>query len=103
MLIPAHRAPTHPGELLRGDYLPELKWTAEEFAGRLRLPLDQVQEIIGGRGAVTPDVALRLGRLFDQSPSFWMNLQQAYDLYLASQSTDDLDQIEPVAPLRKAG
>ena len=100
--VPTDRPPPHPGEALREDFLPDLGIDARELAARLRLPPATVDEILAERRSITPDLALRLGRLFGQSPSFWMNLQLAYDLYRAerAESARDLPQIEPI---RKAG
>ena len=46
----------------------------------LRVPVTRVADLIHGRRAITPDTALRLGRYFNTSPRFWLNLQSAYDL-----------------------
>jgi addiction module HigA family antidote len=59
----------------------------------------RLNEIVNGRRAITPDTALRLGRLFGQTPDFWMNLQMRWDLYqaLRSKAARDLERIKPVA------
>jgi addiction module HigA family antidote len=92
----------HPGEMLREDYLPDLGWTPRELADHLRIPVEHVQELLAERVPVTSELALRLGRLFDQTPAYWMNLQQAYDLYQAQRSPAARDILE-IEPLRKAG
>lgn len=97
--VPTHGAPAHPGEVLREDYLPDLGMTQQELAKRLRISFRRVNEILNERRSVTPDTALRLGRLFGQSPAFWMNLQLAYDLYHAmhGKAARDVEEIEPLA------
>jgi len=98
--IPTHRAPTHPGVLLKEDFLPELGLTQEQLAERLGISFQSVNAILNQRRSVTMDTALRLGRLFGQSAAFWMNLQLAYDLYHAERSPEakQIEQIvEPLA------
>ncbi len=96
--VPTHRAPEHPGEFLREDYLPELGLTQQQLADRLHVSFRRVNEILNGKRPVTLDTALRLGRLFGQSPGFWMNLQLAYDLWHAEhgRGPGDLDDIQPL-------
>lgn len=77
--------PVHPGEVLREDYLNELGMSANALAKALGVTAARVNEILHARRGVTPDTALRLARYFDTSPEFWMNLQQAYDLKVATQ------------------
>ncbi len=96
--IPTHQPPVHPGEVLVEDYLKPLQMTQMELAERIRASFQRVNAIANGRRSVTPDTALRLGKLFDTSPEFWLNLQQAWDLYHAMHSEDAevLRKIEPV-------
>lgn len=97
--IPTDRPPTHPGEALREDFLPDAGLTQSETARRLRMSFRRLNEIINGRRAVTPDTALRLAKLFRQTPDFWMNLQVRWDLYhaLRSKAARDLERIRPIA------
>jgi addiction module HigA family antidote len=97
--IPTHRPPTHPGEALREDFLPDAGLSQSEAARRLRMSFRRLNEIINERRAVTPDTALRLAKLFSQTPDFWMNLQMRWELYhaLHSKSARDLAQIKPIA------
>lgn len=74
------RVTTHPGEMLREEFLVPLGITANALALRIRVPATRVGEILHGRRAVTPDTALRLARFFGNSPEFWLNLQQMHDL-----------------------
>lgn len=96
--LPMHRQPTHPGVALREDFLPDAGLTQSEAARRLRMSFRRLNEIINERRAVTPDTALRLAKLFSQTPDFWMNLQMRWDLYhaLHSKSARDLEQIKPI-------
>lgn len=107
--VPTHRASSHPGESLREDYLPDFGWSPEEFAARLRVPVELVDDLLAERAPVTPEIALRLAKLFQQSPGFWILQQLAHDYYCAFRAADaDLEQIVPVpvdpvpVPVRKA-
>jgi antitoxin HigA-1 len=103
--IPTDKPPPHPGETLREDFLPELGWTPEELAARLRIPVDCALDLLSERIPVSSELALRLARLFGQSPAFWMNLQLVCDLYEAqhSASAPDILEIQPLRKMRKAG
>src|SRR5687767_2834650 len=83
--IPTHRAPSHPGEILREDFLKPLKLSQRELAARLKVSYPRVSELIHGRRGVTPDTALRLEQLLAVEAQFWLNLQLAWDLYHARQ------------------
>jgi addiction module HigA family antidote len=73
--IPTNRAPVHPGEVLREEFLGPMKISQVEFAKLLDIPFQRVNMIVNEKRAVTPDTALRLSRLFDTTVDFWMNLQ----------------------------
>jgi addiction module HigA family antidote len=81
MLNDRKRRPTHPGELLRSEILPATGLTQSELARRLGISRRSLNEVINERRAVTPDVALRLARVFNTSPELWLNLQQAVDVW----------------------
>lgn len=74
------RITTHPGEMLREEFLIPLGITQNGLAMKIRVPATRIGDIIHGRRAITTDTALRLARFFGNSPEFWMNLQQQYDL-----------------------
>ncbi len=96
--LPEHRRPTHPGLIFLEDFLKPLGITQKESARRLRISYPRMNEIINGKRSVTPETALRLGRLTGTEPEFWLNLQQAVDLWEAIHSTDarDIEEIEPM-------
>jgi len=95
--VPTHGPSPHPGEHLREDYLPDLGWSEDELAARLRVPRALVDDLLAERAPVTPDLALRLGKLFSQSPGFWLKLQLGHDYWDAFRAADaDLERIVPV-------
>lgn len=63
------------------DFLEPLSMTQVELAERIAVLFQRVKQIVRQRRAVTPDTALRLAHLFGTTPMFWLNLQQAWDLY----------------------
>ena len=74
------RITTHPGEMLREEFLVPLGISQNALALKIRVPATRIGEIVNGRRAITPDTALRLARFFGNSPEFWLNLQQMHDL-----------------------
>ncbi len=73
----------HPGEIL-ADELNELEITPTELSRQISIPPNRISQIIQGKRAITGDTALRLGHWFQTSAQFWLNLQSAYDLRVAS-------------------
>ena len=94
---PMKRRPTHPGEMLREDFLPEFALTVSGLAESVGVSRQSVNELLRGRRAVSPEMALRLSRLFGNSPEFWLNAQRAVDLWDAAQAIkDDVARIKPL-------
>ena len=75
------RRPTHPGGILREDVLPALGMTQAELAKRLGVSRLTVSELINEKRAVSPDMAMRLGRLLGNGPEIWLRMQQTLDLW----------------------
>ncbi len=101
--VPSHRAPTHPGEILLREFLEPLEMSQLKLAHRINVSYPRVNELVHGKRTLTPDTALRLSTLFGTSPEFWLNLQQACDLYAALNSPEVkqvMRQIKPVTPAR---
>lgn len=93
--IPTDRRPTHPGEILRLDFLDPMGMTQRELADGIKVPYQRVNEIVNGKRGVTPSTALRLARFFDMTPGYWLNLQQRVDLYDAQQAEqEEIETIE---------
>ena len=82
------RIRTHPGEVLREEYLEPLGMSARTLAEAIGVPANRLTEIIRERRAVTADTAIRLGKYFGTDARFWINLQVAHDLSKAQAATD---------------
>ena len=76
-------APTHPGAVLREDFLKPLGMTQYALAKALDVPQIRISQIVNGKRAITPDTALRLARYFGTTAEFWAGMQAAYDLECA--------------------
>jgi addiction module HigA family antidote len=92
------RAPVHPGEILREEFLAELELTAYALAKALQVPVNRVTAIVNGDRGITADTALRLAQYFSTTPEFWINLQSQYDLDVAKRA--HLKEIERKVPRR---
>jgi addiction module HigA family antidote len=75
--------PVHPGEILREEFMVPLGLSMNGVAMDLRVPVTRIADIVNEKRAITADTALRFARYFNNSPTFWMNLQTRYDLEVA--------------------
>jgi addiction module HigA family antidote len=83
------RQPVHPGVILKEHYLGPLNLSISGLSGILNVSRKTVSKIVNGRGAVTPDMALRLSITFDTTPELWLNMQSNYDLWKVSHESAD--------------
>jgi addiction module HigA family antidote len=97
---PMQRRPTHPGEMLREDFLPDFGLTVAGLAEAAGVSRQSINELLRGRRAVSPEMALRLARLFGNAPEFWLNAQRAVDLWDAAQTIKDA--VARIKPLQVA-
>jgi addiction module HigA family antidote len=94
---PMQRRPTHPGEMLREDFMADYDLSVTGLAEAVAVSRQSINELLRGRRAVSPEMALRLGRLFGNSPEFWLNAQRAVDLWDAAQAIrDEVARIKPL-------
>lgn len=89
------RRPTHPGNIIKEDYLPPLSITIKDMAATLRVSRKALSKIINERGNITPDMAFRLSREFDTTPDFWLNLQKSFDLRQAEMQSQEWKKVKP--------
>lgn len=95
-MLPRHRPPTPPGEILRYEFLEPLGLTQKELAGALGITRVRISEIIRGKRGVTPDTAFRLARFFDTTVEFWLGLQMDVELWETLQAHGpEYDKIRP--------
>jgi len=83
MRIPTHREPTHPGEMLREEFLVPMGISQRELAEAIHVPYQRINELVNQKRGVTPSTALRLAKFFGVSPDFWLSLQMRWELYKA--------------------
>jgi antitoxin HigA-1 len=94
-------APTHPGEMLREDFMPDYGQTTTSLAEKLGVSRQTINELLLEKRAVSPTMALRLSRLFGNTPEFWLNAQRAVDLWKAQK--ENRNEIERIKPLSAEG
>ena len=94
------RRPTHPGEVLREGFVPDYGLTVTGLAAALGVSRQTVNELLCERRALSPEMALRLARLFGNSPAFWLNLQRGVDLWNAEHAVGH--DVRHIKPLRVA-
>ena len=88
---------THPGQLLRSEFLEPHRLTANALANALHVPANRITAILKGQRAISADTALRLGRFFGTTAEFWLNLQKDHELRLARAGMEE--KLAAVAPL----
>ena len=94
--IPTDREPTHPGEMLREEFLVPMNMNQRELANGLHVPYQRVNEIVRRKRGITPSTALRLAKFLGTSAGFWMNLQIRWELFHAQHDEDEaLQAIQP--------
>lgn len=101
MSIPNTRAlqrrPIHPGEILREEFVPEYGISVTELAEAAGVSRQSMNELLRERRSVSPEMALRLGKLFGTSPEYWLNLQRGVDLWDAARGLkSEMSHIKPL-------
>ena len=87
---------THPGEILREEFLKPLGMSAYELAKRLHVPVPRVNDIVLERRGISADTAVRLSRFFGTTEQFWLNLQGAYEVSrVMAEQAAEIGRIEP--------
>lgn len=86
--VPTMREPTHPGVMLRDEFLKPLGISRRDLADGIRVPYQRIDELVNRRRGITPSTALRLARYFGNTPEFWLSLQQRWDLFQVLQAEE---------------
>lgn len=84
-MIPKHRKPAHPGDILLQEFLEPMELTQVELAHRMGVPVQRINTLVNGKRDVTAETAILLSRALKTTPEFWMNLQDAHDLHEAQE------------------
>jgi addiction module HigA family antidote len=84
-MIPKHRKPTHPGEILLEEFLEPMELSQVELAHWMGVPVQRVNTLINGKRDMTAETAILLSRVLKTTPEFWMSLQDAHDLFEAQE------------------
>lgn len=85
--------PVHPGRIIKDDYVEPLELTIDQLADALKVTRQTVSKLINERSGVSPEMAIRLSKVFNTTPELWMNLQQNYDLWQAGENFTDSEQL----------
>jgi antitoxin HigA-1 len=94
---PRRIPPTHPGEMLREDFMPDYGLTVATLAEALGVSRQSINELLRECRALSPAMALRLSRLFGNSPRFWLHAQQAVDIWRSErENRSELSRIRPL-------
>lgn len=88
--------PPHPGEILKDLYLSDYKLTVTAFALKIGVSRTTASELVNAKNGISAEMSLKLAKAFGTTPQFWLNMQQAYDLWQAKQNVN-LDNVEIIA------
>ncbi|MGE0200789.1 MAG: HigA family addiction module antitoxin [Candidatus Melainabacteria bacterium] len=97
MSLPTHRAPTHPGDILRYEFLEPLGLTQTAFAQHIGCTRAALNEILNGKRGITPEMAYKLADALQTSAELWMGLQADYELWHAQQNHHRIPPIKRVS------
>jgi antitoxin HigA-1 len=86
--LPTDRVPTHPGEMLKAEFLVPMHLSQRDLADALDISYQRINEIVNARRGVSASTALRLARFLGTTPDLWLTLQLRWDLYHARQQEE---------------
>jgi len=98
-MITLKRKPTHPGEILKKEFLEPFEITQSQLAEGIHTTFRTINEIVNEKRNISPEMAIRLSRYFETSAELWLNLQSQYDLYMVKEKK--IDDLMDIKPLRK--
>jgi len=91
------RRPTHPGEMLREEFMPDFGLSVAQLASKIGVSRQTVNQLVSERSSLSPSMALRLARLFGTSPQYWLNMQRNVDIWDSFDA--DKNSIESIEPM----
>ncbi len=98
------RRPTHPGEILREDFMMDYGLSVAQLSAMLGVSRQTVNDVVRCRRAVSPEMALRLSRVFSTTPQFWLNLQRNVDLWDSFEALEpSLKRVKPLVEVVASG
>ena len=96
-MLPKNRRPTHPGEILRYEFVEPLNLTQQQLADAIGVTRVRINELILAKRSITPDTAFRLAKFFNTTPEFWIGLQNNVDMWDTLQARkNEYERITPV-------
>ncbi len=95
-MLPKHRPPTHPGEMLLKEFLEPLGVSQVDAAGRMGVPFQRLNSIVRGRRGVSADTAIRLQALTGWDAQIWLTLQSRWDLWHALHARGKRPRVKPL-------
>ena len=100
--IPTNREPTHPGEMIREEFLVAMNISQRDLADAIHVPYQRINELVNQNRGISPSTALRLAKFFGVSADFWLSLQTRWDLYKAQDlEKKELESIQDFHHLQK--
>lgn len=98
-MIKLKRAPAHPGQILKEDFLDELKITQTDLANALGTTFRTINEIINEKRSISTEISIKLSKYLGTSVELWLNLQNQFDIYKVYNKKKE--SIEMVRPLKR--
>jgi antitoxin HigA-1 len=102
MMNITERKPFTPGEILQEEFMQPYGLTQDKLAKSIHVTRKRINEIINGKRAITPDTALKLAKLFNMSPDYWLNLQTKLDLWIQLHNQKTLHELQQIQTLSDA-
>lgn len=93
--------PIHPGQILLNQFLVPLELSQNQLARDIDVTATRINDVVNGHRPITVDTAMRLSRYFGNSPQFWLNLQQRFDISVAKRDLAPLLEVR-IQPKKKA-
>jgi addiction module HigA family antidote len=94
-MIELQRTPTHPGEILKEEFLVPYDMTQSHLAKALGTSFRAINELVNEKRGITVEMSLKLAKYFGTTPQLWLNLQNQFDLYkVAKKKKDILDEVK---------
>jgi len=94
------RCPTHPGRILREYSVPALEMSKTDIADHLGISRQTLYDLLAEKQPVTPQMAVRLGKMLGNGPALWLNMQSSYDLWHATRDVD-VSKIATIKPKKQ--